>query len=111
MPPPALGDDEALAILLDARYAELPPDAAPRTECVADVVRRMVPHREDDIVPDLHATRGRARRAPRNSIRALVKHLKGISDRDVVDLEVPTGVPWRFVSSDCLRLLEDRQLR
>ena len=77
----------------DPRYAHLPPDLLPATECLADVVDRMLPYWYDDIVPDLAAGRVTLIAAHGNSLRALVKHLDGISDDDIVELNIPTGVP------------------
>jgi len=77
----------------DPRYAHLPPDVLPATECLADVVDRMLPYWYDDIVPDLAAGRVTLIAAHGNSLRALVKHLDGISDDDIVELNIPTGVP------------------
>jgi 2,3-bisphosphoglycerate-dependent phosphoglycerate mutase len=110
VPPPALDRDDPRHPVHDRRYRALPADALPDTECLANVVTRMVPYWEDDIAPDLRGFGGVLVVAHGNSIRALVKYLKGISDRDIVDLEVPTGVPWWFRLDDKLALVEDRQL-
>ena len=109
-PPPAMSPDDEGHPSHDPRYRDLPSDALPATECLADVVRRMVPYWEDAIVPDLRAFGSVFVVAHGNSIRALVKHLKGISDADIVDLEVPTGVPWWFTFDDHFRPTRDRQL-
>ena len=108
--PPPLSRDDAGHPSHDPRYADLPPDALPATECLADVVARMVPYWEDAIVPDLRVFGGVFVVAHGNSIRALVKHLKGISDADIVGLEVPTGVPWWFTFDAELRPRDDRLL-
>ena len=109
-PPPPLSPGHADHPGLDPRYADVPPDALPATECLADVVVRMVPYWEDAIVPDLLAFGGVFVVAHGNSIRALVKHLKGISDADIVRLEVPTGVPWWFTVGPDSRPTGDRLL-
>ena len=110
VPPPALepGDDRHPA--LDDRYRDLPRSALPATECLADVVRRMVPYWEDAIAPDLRVFPGVLVVAHGNSIRAAVKYLKGISDEEIVGLEIPTGIPWLFRLDDHLEVVEDRFL-
>ncbi|MFS8609800.1 MAG: 2,3-bisphosphoglycerate-dependent phosphoglycerate mutase, partial [Gammaproteobacteria bacterium] len=73
--------------------ANLPPELIPRTECLKDVVARLLPYWYDEIVPDLAAGKTVLVVAHGNSLRALVKHLEGISDQDIVGLNIPTGVP------------------
>lgn len=107
VPPPPLDPDDERHPRFDARYAQLPPSALPATECLADVVRRAVPYWEDVVVPDLRALGDVLVVAHGNSIRALVKHLKGIGDRAIVDLEIPTGVPWRLTFDADMRLVAD----
>jgi len=107
VPPPALPPDDDRHPAHDRRYASLPASALPATECLADVVRRVVPYWEDAIVPDLRHDGGVLVVAHGNSIRALVKHLKGIADEAIVELEVPTGVPWLLRFDDRLQLVED----
>ncbi len=77
----------------DPRYADLPDDALPAAECLADVVERMMPYWVDDVVPDLHDGKVVLIAAHGNSLRALVKHLDGISDADIAELNIPTGNP------------------
>ncbi|MCW2524758.1 MAG: phosphoglyceromutase [Frankiales bacterium] len=94
VPPPALAADDAYSQVGDPRYADLL-ESVPRTECLADVVARMLPYWYDAIVPDLRngtvlvAAHG-------NSLRALIKHLDKLSDEAVVGLNVPTGIPLRY---------------
>jgi 2,3-bisphosphoglycerate-dependent phosphoglycerate mutase len=92
-PPPPLPDDAEFSQVGDPRYADLPPELMPRTECLADVVVRMLPYWYDAIVPDLRAGRVVLVAAHGNSLRALVKHLDGMSDEAVVGLNIPTGIP------------------
>ena len=92
-PPPDLDDVAYAEQAEDPRYADLPADLLPRTECLADVVERMMPYWYDDIVPDLERRGTVLVAAHGNSLRALVKHLDGISDDDIVELNIPTGVP------------------
>ncbi|MDO8308814.1 MAG: phosphoglyceromutase [Actinomycetota bacterium] len=94
VPPPPIEPDDPFAQTYDARYAALPPEARPRTECLADVVRRMIPYWEDVIVAEhLRAGMTVLVAAHGNSLRALVKHLDGISDDDIAGLNIPTGIP------------------
>ena len=77
----------------DARYDQIPADVLPQSECLADVVDRMLPYWFDVIVPDLAGDRTVLVAAHGNSLRALVKHLDGIGDADIAGLDIPTGVP------------------
>ena len=77
----------------DPRYADLPPELLPSAECLKDVVERMLPYWFDSIVPDLLYHQCVLVSAHGNSLRALVKHLEGLTDEEVVDLNLPTGVP------------------
>ena len=92
-PPPPIEDDDEYSQAGDPRYADLPNELMPRTECLADVVDRMLPYWYDAIVPDLRAGRTVCVAAHGNSLRALVKHLDGISEEAVVGLNIPTGIP------------------
>jgi 2,3-bisphosphoglycerate-dependent phosphoglycerate mutase len=91
-PPPVLDDSSEFSQAHDPRYADLGPDL-PRTECLKDVVERMLPYWQSDIVPDLAANKTVLVTAHGNSLRALVKHLDGISDADIAELNIPTGIP------------------
>jgi 2,3-bisphosphoglycerate-dependent phosphoglycerate mutase len=95
-PPPPLPDDDEWSQVGDPRYASLPPELMPRTECLADVVDRMLPYWYDAIVPDLLADRTVVVAAHGNSLRALVKHLDGISDEAIAGLNIPTGIPLAY---------------
>jgi 2,3-bisphosphoglycerate-dependent phosphoglycerate mutase len=77
----------------DPRYSELPPELLPSAECLKDVVERMLPYWFDEIVPDLLDHSCVLVSAHGNSLRALVKHLDGLTEQQVVDLDIPTGVP------------------
>lgn len=92
-PPPALEMDDERHPRSDARYTNLPPAALPATECLADVVRRVVPYWEDRIAPDLRGGHTVLVAAHGNSLRALVKYLDGMSDQDIPHLNIPTGIP------------------
>jgi 2,3-bisphosphoglycerate-dependent phosphoglycerate mutase len=93
VPPPPLPDDDPLSQAGDPRYAELPDELLPRTECLKDVVIRMLPYWYDMIIPDLAVGRTVLVAAHGNSLRALVKHLDGISDAEIAGLNIPTGMP------------------
>jgi 2,3-bisphosphoglycerate-dependent phosphoglycerate mutase len=77
----------------DVRYGQLPPEVLPSAECLKDVVERMLPYWFDRIVPDLLRYPCVLVSAHGNSLRALVKHLEGLTEQQVVDLDIPTGVP------------------
>jgi 2,3-bisphosphoglycerate-dependent phosphoglycerate mutase len=91
-PPPLPWDDERHA-RFDPRYADLPSDVLPASECLKDVVERMLPWWYDAIVPDLRSGATVLVAAHGNSLRALIKHLDQISDDDIVELNLPTGMP------------------
>lgn len=92
-PPPPLADDGEFSQAGDAAYADLPDELMPRTECLADVLDRMLPYWYDAIVPDLIAGRQVLVTAHGNSLRALVKHLDGLGEAEIVELNIPTGIP------------------
>jgi len=102
-PPPPMDTNEFEQQRRDPRYADLPPEVLPTTECLKDVVGRMLPYWQDAIVPDLRCGRRVIVAAHGNSLRALVKHLDGISDDDIVGLNIPTGVPLVYELDDDLR--------
>ena len=91
-PPPPLADDDEFSQAGDVRYANLL-ESVPRTECLKDVVERLLPYWYDAIVPDLRLGRTVLVAAHGNSLRAMVKHLDGLSDEAVVALNIPTGIP------------------
>jgi 2,3-bisphosphoglycerate-dependent phosphoglycerate mutase len=93
VPPPPLPDDDPLSQAADPRYALLPDELLPRTECLKDVLERMLPYWYDAIIPDLAAGRRVLVVAHGNSLRALVKHLDGIGDAEIAELNIPTGMP------------------
>ncbi|GAA2818763.1 phosphoglyceromutase [Saccharopolyspora taberi] len=92
-PPPEIELGSEFSQDADPRYAGID---APRTECLKDVVARLLPYWESEIVPDLRAGRTVLVAAHGNSLRALVKHLDGISDADIAGLNIPTGIPLRY---------------
>ncbi|RAY11366.1 phosphoglyceromutase [Actinomadura craniellae] len=100
IPPPPIADDDSLSQVNELRYAGLPSELIPRTECLADVVDRMLPYWYDSIVPDLAADRTVLIVAHGNSLRALVKHLDDISDEAIAELNIPTGIPLVYELDD-----------
>ena len=95
-PPPVLEADAEYSQWHDPRYADIPEDERPRTECLKDVVARMLPYWESDIKPDLATGKTILVTAHGNSLRALVKHLDEISDDDIAALNIPTGIPLLY---------------
>ena len=93
VPPPAIADDDEFSQAEDPRYAALPDELLPRTEALANVLERMLPYWYDAIVPDLLDGRTVLVTAHGNSLRALVKHLDGMTEEAVVGLNIPTGIP------------------
>jgi len=103
VPPPPIADDDPLSQSDDPRYAGLPPELRPRTECLQDVVARMLPYWYDAVVPDLNSGQTVLVVAHGNSLRALVKHLDGISDAAIAELNIPTGIPLVYELDDAFR--------
>ena len=99
-PPPEIEVGSEWDVSGDPRYRHLTSDLVPRTECLADVVARMLPYWYDAIVPDLQAGGVVLVAAHGNSLRALVKHLDGLSKEAVVGLNIPTGQPLRYDLDD-----------
>jgi 2,3-bisphosphoglycerate-dependent phosphoglycerate mutase len=93
VPPPPVALDSPEHPRNDARYARLAPDVLPASECLADVVARVLPYWHDAIVPDLRAGLAVLVVAHGNSLRALLKHLEGVSDAEIAEVNIPTGIP------------------
>ena len=94
-PPPPIEPDDEYSQAGDPRYADIDGDL-PMTECLKDVIARMLPYWDSDIVPDLREGKTVLVAAHGNSLRALVKHLDGISDEDIAGLNIPTGIPLLY---------------
>jgi len=92
VPPPPIDDNDKYSQAHDERYADLGPNV-PKTECLKDVLDRMLPLWNDEIVGDLKAGKTVLITAHGNSLRALVKHLDGVSDDEIAELNIPTGIP------------------
>lgn len=106
IPPPPLDVDDERHPRFDGRYLGLAPEIVPATECLADVVARMLPYWYDRMVPEIRQGRRLLVVAHGNSLRALVKHLSGISDEEIPDLNIPTGVPLVYTLDDDLKPVE-----
>ncbi|TSE30867.1 2,3-bisphosphoglycerate-dependent phosphoglycerate mutase [Tepidimonas thermarum] len=104
-PPPALDPDDPRGQRHDRRYAALAPEQIPLTECLKDTVARVVPCWNDTIVPAMRRGQRVLISAHGNSIRALIKHLDGISDANIVNLNIPNGIPLVYEFDDELRPL------
>ena len=92
-PPPPLAADDPRSASRDPRYADLAPADVPATESLKDTIARFLPYWHETIAPAIRSGRRVLITAHGNSLRALVKHLDRISDRDIVDLNIPTGIP------------------
>ncbi len=101
-PPPPIDPDAEFSPAGDPRYADLGAEL-PATECLKDVVARMLPYWESAVVPDLRSGQVVMLAAHGNSLRALVKHLDGISDTDIAALNIPTGIPLVYRLDEQLR--------
>jgi 2,3-bisphosphoglycerate-dependent phosphoglycerate mutase len=106
IPPPPIEDANPSNPNRDPRYALLPPELIPQTECLADVVVRLLPYWFDGLIPDLATGRTVLVAAHGNSLRALVKHLQDISDEEIPDLNIPTGVPLVYELDEHFRPAE-----
>ncbi len=102
VPPPLIDDDDEFSQVGDPRYADLGGEM-PRTECLKDVIERMLPYWESGIVPDLKDGKTVLVAAHGNSLRGIVKHLDQISDEDIVGLNIPTGMPLVYRLDDEMR--------
>ncbi|WP_174553871.1 phosphoglyceromutase [Rhodococcus marinonascens] len=102
-PPPPIEVGSEYSQAVDPRYAHL--DEVPLTECLLDVVQRLIPYWEEAISADLLAGKSVLVTAHGNSLRALVKHLDGVSDDDIVGLNIPTGIPLRYDLDENLKPL------
>ena len=102
-PPPALADGDPRLETEDPRYLDLAPGEFPRTECLKDTVDRFLPYWQHTIAPVVRSGKSVIIAAHGNSLRALVKYLDGISDKEIVGLNIPTGQPLVYELDDELR--------
>lgn len=110
VPPPPVETSSEHHPINDPRYSDVAPELLPATECLKDVLERVLPYWYDAIIPDLHAGKTVIISAHGNSIRALAKHLLQISDEDIVSLEIPHGKPWVFEFDDTYKVTSERYL-
>ena len=110
VPPPPLERDDPRHPRFDRRYRDVAAGDLPASECLADVVARAVPYWKAGIMPDLSAGRRVLVVAHGNSIRALLKYLKGIGDEEITRLNIPTGIPLVVELDDDLEYAGDRYL-
>jgi 2,3-bisphosphoglycerate-dependent phosphoglycerate mutase len=110
VPPPPMSQDDERWPGRDPRYAELGPEEIPASESLKDTVARFLPHWEAEIAPAIRSGKRVIIAAHGNSLRALVKHLDGISDQDIVELNIPTGVPMLYELDENLRPISRRYL-
>ena len=92
-PPPLLGDDDERLPAKDPKYAEVPIEALPKAEALKHTVDRFIPYWSKEIVPAIKSGKNVLICAHGNSLRALVKHLDKASDKEIVELNIPTGIP------------------
>jgi 2,3-bisphosphoglycerate-dependent phosphoglycerate mutase len=106
VPPPALTADDVRCERHDLRYAKLQPDQVPLTECLKDTIVRVMPFWNDSLAPAIRSGKRVRVIAHGNSIRAMVKYLDGISDQDIVGLNIPNGIPLVYELDENLRPLK-----
>lgn len=107
VPPAPLSDTDERNPRLDPRYKNENPELIPLTESLKETVDRMVPYWEGEIRESLKSNSQVLVAAHGNSLRAVIKYLKGISDADIVSLNLPTGIPYVFEFDDNLNLIKD----
>jgi 2,3-bisphosphoglycerate-dependent phosphoglycerate mutase len=108
VPPPPLDEANEFFPGKDARYKKLAPSELPRTECLKDTVNRFLPYWNSDIAPAVRRGERVVIAAHGNSLRALVKHLDNVSDDDIVELNIPTGIPLVYELDDQLKPVKPR---
>ena len=96
VPPPPIDPNDKYAQNNDPKYKDMPSSEIPLTECLKDVVKRVIPYWQESIVPDLQAEKTVLVVAHGNSLRALIKYLENISDEDIAKLNLPTGIPLLY---------------
>ncbi|HET9260066.1 MAG TPA: 2,3-diphosphoglycerate-dependent phosphoglycerate mutase [Acidimicrobiia bacterium] len=109
-PPPALELDDERHPSLDPLYADIEPSDIPSTEALSNVVDRMLPYWFEKIVPELEAGKTVLVVAHGNSLRALIKHLDDVSEEDIVELNIPTGIPLVYELDDEMKPISSRYL-
>jgi 2,3-bisphosphoglycerate-dependent phosphoglycerate mutase len=106
--PPPLPDSDPRHPMHDERYRDIQEEGAkPGTESLSDTINRIIPYWENEIVPNLMKYREVIISAHGNSLRAIVKYVKNITDEDIIALNLPTGIPYVFEFDDDMRLIKD----
>ena len=108
VPPPALEESSEYSPSKDARYKDLKPSELPRTECLKDTVERFLPFWESEIAPAIKSGKRVLITAHGNSLRALVKHLDNVSDDEIAELNIPTGIPLVYELDANLKPIKPR---
>ena len=110
VPPPMLDKGDERYPAKDPRYANLDPDEIPAGECLADTVTRVIPYWQEAIVPEIRAGKKVIIAAHGNSLRALVKYLDNVSEKDILELNIPTGIPLIYTLGKDMKPLDHRYL-
>ena len=110
IPPPELAETDERYLGNDARYASIPREEFPKTECLEDTVARVVPYWENEIAPKVLQGKRLIIAAHGNSLRAMVKYLDGIADEEIVKLNIPTGVPLVYELDENLKPIKSYYL-
>lgn len=110
VPPPALTPDDERYPGKDPRYQDVAPKDLPLTECLKDTIERVLPYWEETIVPDIRSGKRVIIAAHGNSLRALVKHLDQLSEAEIMELNIPTGVPLVYEFDDAMKPLKHEYL-
>lgn len=105
--PNPLAEDDPRNPRFDIRYKDVPEEELPRTEALKNTVERILPYWKEEIFPSLETSDQILVTAHGNSLRGIIKYLKNISDEDIVNLNLPTGVPYVFEFDDDLNLVKD----
>lgn len=117
IPPPSLEESDERHPAHDPRYGKLPNDILPKTECLKDCIQRVLPYWYDGIAPDILSGKNVLIVAHGNSLRGLVKHLDGLSEEDILKLNIPTGIPLVYELNERLQpvrhyyLADDEEVR
>jgi 2,3-bisphosphoglycerate-dependent phosphoglycerate mutase len=107
VPPPPIDPNDKYAQNSDPKYSDMKPDEIPLTECLKDVVIRVIPYWKESIVPELESGKTVLVVAHGNSLRALIKHLENISDEDIAKLNLPTGIPLLYKLDENLKPIKN----
>jgi 2,3-bisphosphoglycerate-dependent phosphoglycerate mutase len=110
IPPPPVDPSSPEHPSQDDRYSMIAPDALPATECLKDVVARVLPYWQDQIVPQLRAGQNVLVVAHGNSLRALLMHLEAVSETDIAGINIPTGAPRLYTFDSDMKLISAKYL-